>query len=70
MEALTNTLLRPYRATYSLNDLGPKKTNKYNRFDQFITNDREQNIQYSYYQHNNNSDICAIYCHCNSGSRI
>lgn len=67
---MINSLLRPYRATYSYLDLGKKRTEQYTRIDDCILNDRDQKIQYSYYQHLIKSDICVIYCHCNSGSRI
>jgi hypothetical protein len=70
MEVLVNALLRPYRATYSLSDLGRKNTDKYIRTDESLLNDRELNIKYSYFQHKNPTDVCVVYCHCNSGSRI
>lgn len=70
MDTLINALLRPYRATYTLNDLGHKTTHKYVRSEESISNDRDLLIKYSYYHNKNNSNICVIYCHCNSGSRV
>jgi hypothetical protein len=70
MDALINALLRPYRATYSLNDLGFKKTDKYTRTEGHLLNEREQKIQVSYFQHRIPTSVCVVYCHCNSGSRV
>jgi hypothetical protein len=70
MDVLTNALLRPYRSSYSLTDLGPKKTALYTRNDRTTINNRELKIQYSYYEQHTASEVCLIYCHCNSGSRI
>lgn len=70
MEALINGLLRPYRSTYTPLDLGKKRTDLYSRADETLLNDRDQLLQYSYYQNVRQSDVCVIYCHCNSGSRI
>ncbi len=49
MEALINTLLRPYRSTYTPLDLGKKRTDAYSRTDATLLNDRDQLLQYSYY---------------------
>ena len=49
-DSLINNLLRPYRSTYSFNDLGTKNTQRYVRKDDFVVNDRDQKILYSYYQ--------------------
>lgn len=70
MDSIINTLLRPYRSSYSLTDLGMKNCDKYARIDEAVLNDREQLIQYSYYEQKQTSDVCVIYCHCNSGSKI
>jgi len=70
MDILINTLLRPYRSTYTLNDLGHKTTHKYVRTDECILNDRDQTIRYSYFHNKNKSNTCVVYCHCNSGSRV
>jgi hypothetical protein len=70
MEALINSLLRPYRSTYTPLDLGKKRTDGYSRTDGTLLNDRDQVLHYSYYQNARQSDVCVIYCHCNSGSRI
>ena len=70
MEILISTLLRPYRSTYSSLDLGKKRTDTYTRHDGSVYNDRELLLQYSFYENLKKSDVCLVYCHCNSGSRI
>lgn len=70
MELLIASLLRPYRSTYSSLDLGRRKTSHYERTDETLPNDRDQNIHFSYYANTKPTDVCIIYCHCNSGSRM
>lgn len=67
---LISTLLRPYRSTYSNIDLGKKRTETYIRHDGSVYNERELLLQYSFYENLKKSDVCLVYCHCNSGSRI
>lgn len=71
MESLISNLIRPYRFTYSLLDLGSKLTERYSREDGNLLNDRGLRIQYSYYKNTmTDKGICMIYAHCNSGCRI
>jgi len=70
MEALINNLLRPFRSSYSLSDLGRRKTEWYTRIDDYVLNDRDQRLQYSCFQNVKVTDVCVVYCHCNSGSRM
>lgn len=70
MELFINALIRPYRSTYTANDLGLRKTDNYTRSDCEVVNDRDMTLRISYYQHRVPTNVCAIYCHCNSGSRI
>jgi predicted alpha/beta-fold hydrolase len=70
MDILISNLLRPYRSTYSSVDLGKKRTDHYVRTDASLYNDREMLMQYSYYEQIKKTDVCVVYCHCNSGSRI
>ena len=70
MNMLANQLIRPYRFHYTLLDLGKKKTLQYDRTDSYIINDRAQKLYYSYYQNALPSDVCIVYAHCNSGSRV
>ena len=65
-----SSVLRPYRCSYTLADLGHKNTPKYTRIDDSILNDRDLQIRYSYYAHKIASTTCVLYCHCNSGSRV
>lgn len=70
MQGLISNLIRPFRFRYSIFDLGPKFSDKYERNDCSVLNDRGYRIQYSYYRNKNTSDTCIIYAHCNSGCRI
>lgn len=70
MNLLANQLIRPYRFMYSLVDLGKKKTADYERTDSYLLNARQQRLQYSYYRNTRESDVCAVYAHCNSGCRV
>jgi hypothetical protein len=70
MDIFVNALLRPYRSSYSPADLGMKKTETYSRTDGAVYNDQEMKIQYSYFENRVPSNVCVVYCHCNSGSRV
>ena len=71
MDSLISNLVRPFRFTYSIFDLGCRKTSNYVRTDESILNERGYRIQYSYFENLNvKTDICFVYAHCNSGCRI
>lgn len=52
MESLISNIIRPFRFTYSLLDLGHKMTEKYTREDAILLNDRGLKIHYSYFVNN------------------
>lgn len=71
MDGLISNLVRPFRFTYSLLDLGAKKTESYERIDGTILNERGYRIHYSFYRNlKSETDTCFIYSHCNSGCRV
>ena len=71
MDSLISNLIRPFRFTYSIFDLGNKITEKFQRTDSYVYNERGYRIEYSYYKNiNKKSDVCFLYSHCNSGCRV
>ncbi len=49
MDSLISNLVRPFRFTYTIFDLGFKKTENYFRTDDTLLNERGYKIHYSYY---------------------